>query len=116
MFSVSFIVRPGTYDEFRRLDAATEVVAERTEGYLGSGTWWSDDRAVCNAVCCWDDWRGGLQSLTAWAWWPPRMGPERKGWSSTLYLFRPRWPRSPVRPPDHRALLCPGASDTSRRR
>jgi hypothetical protein len=25
------------------------------EGYLGSETWWSDDRAVCNAVYYWTD-------------------------------------------------------------
>ena len=33
MLTISFIFRPGTYDEdFRRLDAATQVVAEATEG------------------------------------------------------------------------------------
>jgi len=58
MFSVSFIFRPGTYDdEFRRLDAATQAVAEATEGYLGSEAWWSDDRSVCNAVYYWGDLR-----------------------------------------------------------
>ena len=32
MFSISFIFKPGTYDdEFRRLDAATQAVAESTE-------------------------------------------------------------------------------------
>jgi hypothetical protein len=37
VFSISFIFKPGTYDdEFRRLDAATQAVAESTEGYLGS--------------------------------------------------------------------------------
>lgn len=56
MFSISFIFRPGTYDdEFHRLDAATQAVAEATEGYLGAETWWSEDRAVCNAVYCWED-------------------------------------------------------------
>ena len=33
MFSISFIFRPGTYDDdFHRLDAATQAVAEATEG------------------------------------------------------------------------------------
>ena len=58
MFSISFVFRPGTYDnEFRRLDAATQKIAEATEGYLGSETWWSEDRAVCNAVYFWQDLR-----------------------------------------------------------
>lgn len=58
MFSISFIFRPGTYDEeFHRLDAATQAVAESTEGYLGSETWWSEDRKLCNAVYYWDDLR-----------------------------------------------------------
>ncbi len=56
MFMVSFIFKPGTYDdEFRRLDAETQAVAESTEGYLGSETWWSADRTVCNAVYYWED-------------------------------------------------------------
>ena len=56
MFSISFIFKPGTYDdEFRRLDAATQAVAESTEGYLGSETWWSDDRTMCNAIYYWAD-------------------------------------------------------------
>jgi heme-degrading monooxygenase HmoA len=56
VFTISFIFRPGTYDdEFHRLDAATQAVAESTEGYLGSETWWSDDRSVCNAVYYWED-------------------------------------------------------------
>ena len=39
MFSISFIFKPGTHDdEFRRLDATTQAVAEFTEGYLGSET------------------------------------------------------------------------------
>ena len=58
MFSVSFIFRPGAYDEeFHRLDAATQAIAEATKGFLGSETWWSDDRAVCNAVYYWEDRR-----------------------------------------------------------
>jgi len=56
VFSISFIVRPGTYDDgFRRLDAATQAIAEATEGYLGVEVWWSEDRSVCNAVYYWDD-------------------------------------------------------------
>jgi hypothetical protein len=56
VFSSAFIFKPGTYDdEFRRLDAATQAVAESTEGYLGSGTWWSDNRTVCDAIYCWAD-------------------------------------------------------------
>ena len=55
MFSISFIFKPGTYDdEFRRLDDATQAVADSTEGFLGAETWWSDDRTVCNAVYYWD--------------------------------------------------------------
>ena len=58
MFSVSFIFRPGAYDEeFHRLDAATQAIAEATKGFLGSEAWWSDDRAVCNAVYYWEDRR-----------------------------------------------------------
>jgi hypothetical protein len=58
MFSISFIFRPGTYDdEFHRLDAATQTVTEATKGFLGAETWWSDDRSVCNAVYYWDDLR-----------------------------------------------------------
>ena len=50
MFSISFIFKPGTYDdEFHRLGAATEAVANGTEGFLGSEAWWSEDRPVCNA-------------------------------------------------------------------
>lgn len=56
MFSTSFIFRPGAYDdEFHRLDAATQAVADATEGFLGAETWWSDDRSICNAVYYWDD-------------------------------------------------------------
>jgi heme-degrading monooxygenase HmoA len=56
VFSISFIFRPGIYDdEFHRLDAATQAVADVTEGFLGSEAWWSDDRSVCNAVYYWDD-------------------------------------------------------------
>jgi hypothetical protein len=56
MFSISFIFKPGTYDdEFRRLDAATHAVAESNEGCLGPEIWWSDERAVCNAVHYWAD-------------------------------------------------------------
>jgi Domain of unknown function (DUF4188) len=58
MFSISFIFHLDTYDdEFHRLDAATQTVAEATKGFLGAETWWSDDRAVCNAVYYWDDLR-----------------------------------------------------------
>jgi heme-degrading monooxygenase HmoA len=58
VFAVSFIFRPGAYDEeFHRLDSATQAIAETTEGFLGSETWWSDDRAVCNAVYYWQDRR-----------------------------------------------------------
>ena len=54
MFSISFIFKPGTYDdEFHRLDDATQAVADGTEGFLGSETWWSDDRTVCNAIYYW---------------------------------------------------------------
>lgn len=64
MYTISFVFRPGTCDdEFRRLDAATQAVAEATEGYLGVETWWSEDRAVCNAVYYWDD----LRHLSAFA-------------------------------------------------
>jgi heme-degrading monooxygenase HmoA len=58
MHSISFIFRPGTYDdEFHRLDAATQAVAEATPGYVRSETWWSEDRSVCCAVYYWDDLR-----------------------------------------------------------
>jgi heme-degrading monooxygenase HmoA len=56
VFTISFIFRPGTYDdEFHRLRGGVEAVADATEGFLGSETWWSDDRSVCNAVYYWDD-------------------------------------------------------------
>ena len=56
MFSISFIFKPGTYDdEFGRFDAATQAVTESTEGYLGSETWWSHTRTVCNAIYYWAD-------------------------------------------------------------
>jgi heme-degrading monooxygenase HmoA len=56
MFTISFIFRSGSYDdEFHRLDAATQAVAEATPGYLGSETWWSEDRSLCNAVYYWED-------------------------------------------------------------
>ncbi len=56
MFSIAFIFKPGAYDdEFHRLDKATEAVAKRTEGFLGSETWWSQDRSVLNAIYYWED-------------------------------------------------------------
>ncbi len=56
MFMVSFLFRPGRYDdEFHRLNAETQAIAESTPGYLGSESWWSDDRSVRNAVYYWDD-------------------------------------------------------------
>ena len=68
MFSISFIFKPGTYDdEFHRLDAATEAVANGTEGFLGSETWWSKDGTACNAVYYWEDLKhlsGFAQAVT----------------------------------------------------
>ena len=51
MYSISFIFKPGTYDdEFHRLDSATEAVADGTAGFLGAETWWLKDGTACNAV------------------------------------------------------------------
>lgn len=56
MFMISFIFRPGTYDdEFHRLNDETQAIAEATPGYLGSESWWSTDRTVCNAIYYWED-------------------------------------------------------------
>lgn len=56
MFSISFIFKPGTYDdEFHRLNAATEAIAKSTQGFLGSESWWSKDGSKCNAIYYWAD-------------------------------------------------------------
>jgi heme-degrading monooxygenase HmoA len=56
VFSISFIFKPGTYDdEFQRLDAAVGAVAKSTEGFLGSESWWSKDGTKCNAIYYWAD-------------------------------------------------------------
>ena len=56
MFSISFIFKPGTYDdEFHRLDDAIAGVARRTEGFLGSETWVSHDGKTLNAIYYWAD-------------------------------------------------------------
>ncbi|MCU0483770.1 MAG: DUF4188 domain-containing protein, partial [Chloroflexi bacterium] len=56
MFSISFIFRPGTYDDdFHRLDDAIAAVAKQTDGYLGSETWVSRDGKTINAVYYWAD-------------------------------------------------------------
>lgn len=55
VYQISFIFRPGTYDDdFERLDAQIEQIAQATPGYAGVQTWWSADRAVCNSVYSWE--------------------------------------------------------------
>lgn len=56
MFSISFIFRPGAYDdEFHRLDSAIAEIAKGTEGFLGSEVWASRDGKTTNAVYYWSD-------------------------------------------------------------
>jgi len=56
MFTISFIFRPGTYDDdFHRLDGAIAATAKQTEGFLGSETWVSGDGKTINAVYYWAD-------------------------------------------------------------
>jgi hypothetical protein len=92
VFSISFIFCPGTYDdEFHRLDAATQAVADATEGFLGSETWWSDDRSVCNAVYYWDD----LAHLPDFAR-AARTWRRRPSTTVGMTATRSWWPRSAV--------------------
>jgi heme-degrading monooxygenase HmoA len=56
MHSLSFHFRPGTYDEdFHRLDAQIQQIAEATPGYLGTEMWVSEDGVRRNAVYYWAD-------------------------------------------------------------
>ncbi len=56
MYSISFIFRPGTYDDdFHRLDSAVAALAKKTEGFLGSEAWVSRDGKTRNAVYYWSD-------------------------------------------------------------
>ena len=56
MFSISFMFRPGRYDdEFHRLDDAVAAIAKGTAGFLGSETWISVDGATRNAIYYWSD-------------------------------------------------------------
>ncbi len=56
MHSLSFLFQPGTYDEdFHRLDAQIQAIAEATPGYLGVENWVSDDGVRRNAVYYWSD-------------------------------------------------------------
>ncbi len=55
MYEISFIFRPGVYDDdFHRLDAEIEKVAQATPGFLGARTWQSADGLVLNAVYGWE--------------------------------------------------------------
>ncbi len=55
MYQISFIFRPGQYDQdFHRLDAEIDGIAHGTPGYLGSRTWHSEDGQVLNAVYSWE--------------------------------------------------------------
>ncbi|HNL52173.1 MAG TPA: antibiotic biosynthesis monooxygenase [Actinomycetota bacterium] len=55
MYEISFIFRPGEYDDdFHRLDAEIDAIAQGTPGYIGSQTWYSEDRKVLNAVYGWE--------------------------------------------------------------
>ena len=56
MFAVSFIFRPGTYDdEFHRLDDAIDGYARSLSGYIGVDRWVSDDGLVRNSVYYFQD-------------------------------------------------------------
>jgi len=51
MFAVSFIFRPGNYDEeFHRLDTLIDDYAHSLEGYIGVERWVSDDGHTRNSV------------------------------------------------------------------
>ncbi|HRY09176.1 MAG: antibiotic biosynthesis monooxygenase [Actinobacteria bacterium] len=55
MYEISFIFRPGEYDDdFHRLDAEIDEIARATPGYIGSRTWQSPDGSVLNAVYSWE--------------------------------------------------------------
>ena len=56
MHTVSFVFKPGTYDqEFYALDAAIEAFAESMDGYLGVERWVSPHNGVRNSVYYWRD-------------------------------------------------------------
>lgn len=51
MICCSFIFRPGTYDDdFHRLDAQIDAYARGLEGFEKVEKWYSEDRAVVNAM------------------------------------------------------------------
>ena len=56
MYQISFIFKPGTYDEdFHALNRAIDAVAAATPGFLGTDSWVSPDGAMRNATYYWSD-------------------------------------------------------------
>lgn len=56
MHTVSFVFKPGTYDEeFHTLDSAIEAFAVSMDGYIGVERWVSIDGNVRNSVYYWRD-------------------------------------------------------------
>ena len=51
MICCSFMFRPGTYDDqFHRLDNEIDAFARGLDGFEKVQTWYSEDRAVVNAM------------------------------------------------------------------
>lgn len=70
MFAVSFIFRPGTYDEeFHRLDSSIDDYAQSLPGYIGVDRWISDDGKTRNSVYYWAD----MESVSTFAKFPDHL-------------------------------------------
>ena len=64
MFLVSFIFKPGVYDdEFHRLDASIDAFALTLPGYLGVERWVSQDGSSRNSIYHWSD-MASIQSFS----------------------------------------------------
>ncbi|MEM7502293.1 MAG: DUF4188 domain-containing protein [Pseudomonadota bacterium] len=75
MYSVSFIFKPGDYDdEFHRLNGLIDEAANAVAGYIDSESWYSDDRATVNAVYYWND----LESLKQFSRHPKHLEAKRQ--------------------------------------
>lgn len=89
MYEISFIFRPVSTTTTSTASAEIDAIAQGTPGYIGSQTWYSEDRKVLNAVYGWEhldnlkdfsrsaarlqaksEYPGGGTSATRW--WSPR--------------------------------------------